>query len=69
MRPSRRQVGNPEDNDALSSSGHIASYVKMIILKSFKGCGQKRSWPNLRYVYYPEICMEGIRKAPPPQKT
>jgi hypothetical protein len=26
-----------------------------------KGCGRKRSWPNLRY--YPGICLEGLRKA------
>jgi hypothetical protein len=27
---------------------------------NWKGCGRKRSWPNLRY--YPGICLEGLRK-------
>jgi hypothetical protein len=27
---------------------------------NWKGCGKKRSWPNLRY--YPSICLEGLRK-------
>jgi hypothetical protein len=27
---------------------------------NWKGCGWKRSWPNLRY--YPGICLEGLRK-------
>jgi hypothetical protein len=27
---------------------------------NWKGCGRKRSWPNLRY--YPDICLEGLRK-------
>jgi hypothetical protein len=31
---------------------------------NWKGCGRKRSWPNLRY--YPGICLEGLGK---PRKT
>jgi hypothetical protein len=27
---------------------------------NWKGCGRKKSWPNLRY--YPGICLEGLRK-------
>jgi hypothetical protein len=27
---------------------------------NWKGCGRKRSWPNLRY--YPGICLEGLRE-------
>jgi hypothetical protein len=27
---------------------------------NWKGCGKKRSWPNLRL--YPRICLEGLRK-------
>jgi hypothetical protein len=27
---------------------------------NWKGCGRKRSWPNLRY--YPGICPERLRK-------
>jgi hypothetical protein len=27
---------------------------------NWKGCGRKRSWPNLRY--YPGICLEGLTK-------
>jgi hypothetical protein len=26
---------------------------------NWKGCGRKRSWPNLRY--FPSICLEGLR--------
>jgi hypothetical protein len=29
-------------------------------MMQWKGFGRKRSWPNLRY--YPEICLEGLRK-------
>jgi hypothetical protein len=29
-------------------------------MMNFKGCGRRRSWPNLRY--YPDICLEGLRK-------
>jgi hypothetical protein len=29
-------------------------------MADWKGCGRKRSWPNLRY--YPGICPEGLRK-------
>jgi hypothetical protein len=28
--------------------------------KNWKGCGRKRSWPNLRY--YPSIFLQGLRK-------
>jgi hypothetical protein len=27
---------------------------------NWKGCGRKRSWPNLRY--YLTICLDGLRK-------
>jgi hypothetical protein len=27
---------------------------------NWKRCGRKWSWPNLRY--YPDICLEGLRK-------
>jgi hypothetical protein len=27
---------------------------------NWKGCGRKRTWPNLRY--YPRMCLEGLRK-------
>jgi hypothetical protein len=30
-------------------------------MMNWKGCGKKRSWPNL--IYYPGICLEGLRKA------
>lgn len=29
-------------------------------IMSWKVCGRKRSWPNLRY--YPGICLKGLRK-------
>jgi hypothetical protein len=29
-------------------------------MMNWKGCGRKRSWPNLRY--YPYICLEGLKK-------
>jgi hypothetical protein len=29
-------------------------------MMNWKGCGRKRSWPNLRY--YTGICLEGLRK-------
>jgi hypothetical protein len=29
-------------------------------MNNWKGCGRKRSWPNLRY--YHGICLEGVRK-------
>jgi hypothetical protein len=27
---------------------------------NWKGCGRKRSWPDVRY--FPGICLEGVRK-------
>jgi hypothetical protein len=34
--------------------------VRSLMTMNNKGCGRKRSWPNLRY--YPEIFLKGLRK-------
>jgi hypothetical protein len=45
-------------NDTFSVTQTI--YRQMKGMMNWKGCGRKRSWPNL--TCYPGICPEGLRK-------